>query len=101
MAPLEVVLVAGQAATQQSSRLGTQHTYTQLLTGASCPALEYPQLYITVSDLVEWLERFAVWPGTGLFPDTELVELAVSLASTELCSGAPSCAWDRSVYVAI
>ena len=34
--------------------------------------------------------ELAVWPGTGELPDTELVELAVSLASTELCSGAPN-----------
>jgi hypothetical protein len=29
---------------------------------------------------------------TGELPETELVELAVSLASTLLCSAAPSCA---------
>ena len=33
-----------------------------------------------------WL---AVWPSTGLLPDTELVLLAVSLASTLCGSGAP------------
>ena len=33
-----------------------------------------------------WL---AVWPSTGLLPDTELVLLAVSLASTLWGSGAP------------
>ena len=40
---------------------------------------------------LEWLLLPDTGPGTGLLPDTELVELAVSLASTELCSGAPSC----------
>ena len=35
-----------------------------------------------------WL-WFAVWPSTGLLPDTELLLLAVSLASTLCGSGAP------------